>query len=39
MAAFVIRRFVGMIAVLIAVSFIVFLVFIVVPGGDPPPRG
>ncbi len=38
MAAFVIRRFIGMIAVLVAVSFIVFLVFIVVPGGDPAER-
>jgi peptide/nickel transport system permease protein len=38
MGAFVIRRIIGMIAVLIAVSFIVFLVFIVVPGGDPAER-
>ncbi len=38
MGAFVIRRIVGMVAVLIAVSFIVFLVFIVVPGGDPAER-
>jgi peptide/nickel transport system permease protein len=36
--AFIIRRFVGMVLVLIAVSFIVFLIFIVVPGGDPAQR-
>ena len=38
MLAFVIRRLIGAIAVLIAVSFIVFLIFIVVPGGDPATR-
>ena len=38
MGAFIIRRLVGMILVLIAVSFIVFLIFIVVPGGDPAER-
>ena len=38
MVAFLIRRFVGMVLVLIAVSFIVFLIFIVVPGGDPAQR-
>jgi peptide/nickel transport system permease protein len=38
MAAFLIRRFVGMILVLVAVSFLVFLIFIVVPGGDPAVR-
>jgi peptide/nickel transport system permease protein len=38
MVAFVLRRFVGMVLVLIAVSFIVFLIFIVVPGGDPAQR-
>src|SRR5438876_6845938 len=38
MGAFIIRRLVGMILVLIAVSFIVFLIFIVVPGGDPAVR-
>src|SRR6478672_307291 len=38
MVAFVIRRLVGMVLVLIAVSFIVFLIFIVVPGGDPAQR-
>ncbi len=35
MFAFVVRRIVGMILVLIAVSFIVYLIFIVIPGGDP----
>jgi peptide/nickel transport system permease protein len=35
MVAFFIRRIVGMILVLIAVSFIVYLIFIVIPGGDP----
>ncbi len=38
MAAFAIRRLVGMILVLVAVSFIVFVIFIVVPGGDPAQR-
>src|SRR5207247_2229458 len=38
MLAFVVRRLIGAIAVLIAVSFIVFLIFIVVPGGDPATR-
>jgi peptide/nickel transport system permease protein len=38
MLAFLVRRFVGMVLVLIAVSFIVFLIFIVVPGGDPAQR-
>jgi peptide/nickel transport system permease protein len=36
--AFVIRRLIGAIAVLFAVSFIVFFIFIVVPGGDPATR-
>jgi peptide/nickel transport system permease protein len=35
MAAFVVRRFIGMVLVLVVVSFFVFLIFIVVPGGDP----
>jgi peptide/nickel transport system permease protein len=35
MVAFIIRRIIGMILVLIAVSFIVYLIFIVIPGGDP----
>ncbi len=38
MLAFVVRRLIGAIAVLAAVSFIVFLIFIVVPGGDPAVR-
>jgi peptide/nickel transport system permease protein len=38
MAVFLLRRLIGMIAVLFAVSFIVFLIFIVVPGGDPAVR-
>jgi peptide/nickel transport system permease protein len=38
MAAFVVRRFIGMVVVLIAVSFLVFLIFIVIPGGDPAVR-
>jgi peptide/nickel transport system permease protein len=33
MAAFIVRRTIGAILVMIAVSFIVFLIFIVVPGG------
>jgi peptide/nickel transport system permease protein len=35
MVAFIIRRLAGMILVLAAVSFIVYLIFIVIPGGDP----
>src|SRR6266487_4438801 len=35
MVAFIIRRIMGMILVLLAVSFIVYLIFIVIPGGDP----
>ena len=38
MAAFLVRRVIGMILVLVAVSFIVYLIFIVVPGGDPAQR-
>jgi len=38
MAAFIARRLIGMIAVLIAVSLLVFIVFILVPGGDPADR-
>jgi peptide/nickel transport system permease protein len=38
MVAFIIRRFIGMIAVLFAVSLLVFIVFILVPGGDPASR-
>jgi peptide/nickel transport system permease protein len=38
MAVFLIRRVLGMILVLLAVSFIVYLVFIKIPGGDPATR-
>jgi len=38
MLTFVIRRFIGAVLVLIAVSLMVFLIFIVVPGGDPAVR-
>jgi peptide/nickel transport system permease protein len=36
--AFIVRRLLGMILVLIAVSFLVFLIFVVIPGGDPAQR-
>jgi peptide/nickel transport system permease protein len=35
MGAFITRRIFGMLLVLLAVSFIVYLIFIVIPGGDP----
>jgi peptide/nickel transport system permease protein len=38
MVAFVIRRLIGMVAVLFAVSLLVFVVFILIPGGDPAER-
>ena len=38
MVAFLIRRVVGMVLVLIAVSFITYLIFIKIPGGDPAQR-
>jgi peptide/nickel transport system permease protein len=38
MGAFLLRRIVGMVLVLFAVSVLVFLIFIVVPGGDPATR-
>lgn len=38
MLVFIIRRFIGMIAVLFAVSILVFIIFILVPGGDPAAR-
>jgi peptide/nickel transport system permease protein len=38
MGAYIIRRIVGMLLVLLAVSFIVYLIFIVIPGGDPAQR-
>jgi peptide/nickel transport system permease protein len=36
--AFIIRRFIGMLAVLFAVSVMVFIVFVLIPGGDPAER-
>ena len=38
MAAFLVRRLIGAVLVCIAVTFIVFVIFIVVPGGDPAQR-
>src|SRR6266567_1206424 len=38
MFAFIVRRLFGMLLVLLAVSFIVYLIFIVIPGGDPAER-
>jgi len=38
MLAFILRRIIGMIAVLFAVSVLVFIIFILVPGGDPASR-
>jgi peptide/nickel transport system permease protein len=38
MLAFLIRRLLGAFLVLIAVSFITYLIFIKIPGGDPAPR-
>jgi len=38
MGAFLVRRVIGMILVLLAVSFIVYLIFIIIPGGDPAQR-
>jgi peptide/nickel transport system permease protein len=38
MLAFIIRRLIGMVAVLFAVSLLVFVVFILLPGGDPAER-
>ena len=35
MGAYIVRRVFGMLLVLLAVSFIVYLIFIVIPGGDP----
>jgi peptide/nickel transport system permease protein len=37
-AAFIVRRLVGAVLVLIAVSFITYLIFVKIPGGDPAPR-
>ena len=38
MLIFLARRLIGMVLVLVAVSFIVFLIFVIVPGGDPAVR-
>src|SRR4051812_48740554 len=38
MLAFLVRRLIGAVLVCIAVTFIVFVIFIVVPGGDPAVR-
>jgi len=38
MLVFIIRRLLGMFAVLIAVSILVFIIFILIPGGDPAER-
>jgi peptide/nickel transport system permease protein len=38
MLAFAIRRLVGAFLVLVAVSFITYLIFVKIPGGDPAPR-
>ena len=38
MFVFIARRLLGMFAVLIAVSFLVFVIFILIPGGDPAER-
>ncbi len=38
MIAFVIRRLIGALLVLIAVSFITYLIFVKIPGGDPASR-
>ena len=38
MGAYIIRRIFGMLLVLLVVSFIVYLIFIVIPGGDPAER-
>src|SRR6266508_5379589 len=38
MLAFIVRRLIGAFLVLIAVSFITYLIFVQIPGGDPAPR-
>ena len=38
MLAFLARRLIGAVLVLIAVSFIIYLIFIMIPGGDPAER-
>jgi peptide/nickel transport system permease protein len=37
-AAFIVRRLIGAFLVLVAVSFITYLIFVKIPGGDPAPR-
>jgi peptide/nickel transport system permease protein len=38
MGAFIVRRLIGAFLVLVAVSFITYLIFVKIPGGDPAPR-
>ena len=38
MVAFVLRRLLGMVAVLFMVSLLVYVIFILIPGGDPAQR-
>jgi peptide/nickel transport system permease protein len=38
LAAFIVRRLIGAFLVLVAVSFITYLIFVKIPGGDPAPR-
>jgi peptide/nickel transport system permease protein len=38
MLTFIIRRLIGAFLVLVAVSFITYLIFVKIPGGDPAPR-
>jgi peptide/nickel transport system permease protein len=38
MAVFIVRRLFGALLVLLAVSFITYLIFVKIPGGDPAPR-
>src|SRR5918912_77243 len=38
MLAFLVRRLIGMVIVLLIVSFVVFAIFILIPGGDPAQR-
>lgn len=38
MLPFVVRRLIGALIVLVAVSFITYLIFVKIPGGDPAPR-
>jgi peptide/nickel transport system permease protein len=38
MLAFLVRRLIGAFLVLVAVSFITYLIFVKIPGGDPAPR-